>query len=118
MSTWTQRDETLGLVAGLRDALRALMIGDVCEGDLWRLGEDEIGQGLALVGQVRQLAQVAEVALAREGIERGLPTQSSWSAHDWLTTAESEAAAVPSAGHVSSVVRVAQASTIRTPRRA
>lgn len=111
MSTMTQRDEATGLAPGLRDALRALMVGAAEDGGLWHLGDEEVTDALSVMGQVRQLMDVAEVALVREGVHRGLPTESSWSVHDWVSNAEAQRAPVPSARQVASVVRVAQADT-------
>lgn len=109
----TQWDEATGVAPGLRDALRSLMVGVAGEGDFWRLGDEEVADALSVVGQVRQLVEVAEVALVREGMERGLPSESSWSAHDWVSTVEGERAPVPPVRHVASVVRVARGGSSR-----
>ncbi|MGO1165429.1 MAG: DUF222 domain-containing protein [Janibacter sp.] len=114
MSTMTQWGEAPGVVPGLRDALRSLMVGAAGDGDLWRLGDEEVTDALSVVGQVRQMVEVAEVALVREGMERGLPAESSWSAHDWVSTAEGERAPVPPVRHVASTVRVARGGAARS----
>lgn len=92
----------------LRDALRS-MIGCTDDADsVWRLAEDEVSEGLATVGQLRQLLDVAEVTLVREGLTRGLPAQESWSPHDWVSHCEAKGAPVPDGRQVSTVVRVAK----------
>ncbi|MGO1165381.1 MAG: DUF222 domain-containing protein [Janibacter sp.] len=127
MSTMTQWDEGPGMVPGLRDALRSLTLGatptpasdavgptDVTtgsEGGLWRQSDAELTEALAVIGQVRLLVEVAEVAVVREGLERGLPGETAWSPHDWVTRAEGERAPDPSVRHVGSVVRVAKSGT-------
>ncbi|WP_338749673.1 HNH endonuclease signature motif containing protein [Janibacter alittae] len=144
MSTVAQWHEGDGLVPGLREALRSLMLGagadrarpaaagegraapggmaDACDGDgaggaagvgdgLWRRSDTEITEALAVVGQVRQLLEVAEVSLVREGLHRGLPSEASWSAHDWVARAEGQRAPDPAMRHIASVVRVARAGT-------
>lgn len=74
-----------GLMPHLRDAVRSL-IGATHDADTtWQLGEGEIVDALALMGEMRQLIDVAEVAMVREGLERGLPAQEAWSPHDWVT---------------------------------
>lgn len=94
-----------GLAPGLRDALRSLLGAD---GATWQLPDGEVAGCLSVIGQARQLLEVAEVALVREGVERGLPAQGSWSVHDWVSTAEGEHAPLPPVRHVAQVVRVAQ----------
>lgn len=92
----------------LRDAVRSL-IGATGDADsVWRLGEDEIAEGLSAVGQLRQLLDLAEVTMVREGLERGLPAQDSWSARDWVSTSEAERAPVPDGRQVARVVRLAK----------
>ncbi len=76
---------------------------------VWQAPDSDVGEALALVGQVRQLTQAAEVALAREGISRGLPGESSWSPVDWVGVSEGRRAPRPTVGHAASVVRVATA---------
>lgn len=98
----------VGVMPDLRDALRSL-VGATGDADsVWRLGEDEVGEGLAVVGQLRRLVDVAEVALVREGLERGLPAQGSWSAQDWVSRAEAMRAPVPEGRQVARAVRVAK----------
>lgn len=114
------------MVPALRDALRSLALGAAPEsagdaettgagtggeGGLWRQSDAELTEALAVIGQVRQLVEIAEVAVVREGLERGLPGETAWSAHDWVTRAEGERAPDPSVRHVGSVVRVAKAGT-------
>ncbi|WP_346007901.1 HNH endonuclease signature motif containing protein [Janibacter terrae] len=96
-----------GLMGGLRDALRSLVYSD--PGTAWQLPDPDVADGLALIGRARQLLEVAEVQLVREGISRGLPGQGSWSAHDWVGVNEGRRAPRPSAQHVARVVRVAGA---------
>lgn len=112
----TQWDEALDMAPALRDALRALMQGAVGEDHVWRLGDAEVTDALAVVGQVRQLLEVAEVNLVREGLQRGLPAEASWSPHDWVTRAEGRRAPDPSAWHAARVVRVAQVGTAMAGR--
>lgn len=120
------------MVPGLRDALRSLTLGATpdtasdavgptdmttgSEGGLWRQSDAELAEALAVIGQVRQLVEVAEVAVVREGLERGLPGETAWSPHDWVTRAEGERAPDPSIRHVGSVVRVARAGTTMAGR--
>ena len=151
MSAMAEWDAGDGMVPGLREALRSLMLGAgadnaraVGEGGtpaggvagpagtdgtggvaglagtdgvagagsgLWRRSDDEITDALSTVGQMRQLLEVAEVALVREGLQRGLPSESSWSAQDWVTRAEGQRAPDPTVQHTASVVRVAKAAT-------
>lgn len=102
--TWSES----GIVPGLRDALRS-MIGARGDGErAWQLGAAEVEEGLAAVGELRQLLDVAEVTLVREGVSRGLPKDASWSDHDWVTRAESTRAPSPQTRHVSGVLRVAK----------
>lgn len=111
MSMAVREQQVFGVAPGLRDALRALMLGAAGEEGLWRLGDAEVTDALGVIGQARALLEVAEVALVREGLERGLPSESAWSAHDWVTRAEGQRACDPGARHVASVVRVAQSGT-------
>ena len=108
MTAMAAFDGGVGLVPGLRDALRALTIGVAGEGELWRLAEEEVGDGLAVLGQIRQLADVAEVALVGEGLERGLPGQGSWSVQDWVARAEAQRAPAPPVREVAQAVHVAR----------
>ncbi|WP_068264993.1 HNH endonuclease signature motif containing protein [Janibacter limosus] len=108
MSEATVRYADPGLLPGLRDALRALMRGDVST--IWQVPDSDVGEVLALVGQIRQRTERAEVAAVREGVSRGLPTQESWSVRDWVGVNEGRRAPRPSVRHVGSVVRVAEAS--------
>jgi len=62
MSTTAVRDEALGMVPGLRDALRSLVGSAPARDETWRL---------AAVGRLRQLIETAEVALVREGWSGG-----------------------------------------------
>ncbi len=105
----TQWGEGPGVESGLRDALRSLTVGALGLGELWRLGEDEVAEALSVVGQVRRVLEVAEVALVGEGLTRGLPGQGSWSVHDWVAAAEGRAAPAPPVRHVASVARLAGA---------
>lgn len=70
------------MVPGLRDALRSLLGSEPAPDETWRLADSEVVAGLAAVGRS------AEVALVREGVERGLPGESAWSPHDWMTRVE------------------------------
>ncbi|WP_211596778.1 HNH endonuclease signature motif containing protein [Janibacter terrae] len=96
-----------GLVTGLRDAVRALLYTD--ESTAWQAADGQIADALSAIGQARQLLESAEVALVAEGICRGLPGESSWSAHDWVGVSEGRRAPRPSTQHVAQVVRVASA---------
>ena len=132
MSTMTQWPDGPQVVPAMRDALRSLTAGvppmaasdsaEVAgvatggEGGLWRHSDAELTETLAVIGQMRQLVEIAEVAVVREGLERGLPGETGWSAHDWVTRAEGEQAPDPSVRHVSSVVRVAKAGTTMAGR--
>lgn len=111
MSMMARVQQEFGVAPGLRDALRSLMLGAAGEDGLWRLGDAEITDALGVIGQARALLEVAEVGLVREGLERGLPSESAWSAHDWVTRAEGQRACDPGTRHVASVVRVAQSGT-------
>ncbi len=96
-----------GVLAGLRDALHALQSAD--PRSVWQAPDADMGEALALIGEIRQLTDVAEVTVAREGIGRGLPAEEAWSAHDWVSVSEGRRAPRPAIRHVASVVRVAQA---------
>lgn len=96
------------VMPGLRDALRSMIATTADAHSVWRLGEDEVSEGLAAVGQLRQLLDIAEVTLVREGLLRGLPAQESWSPHDWVSHCEAKGAPVPDGRQVSKVVRVAK----------
>ncbi|WP_338751770.1 HNH endonuclease signature motif containing protein [Janibacter alittae] len=98
----------LGVLSHLRDAARSLVGAGDAAGSIWQLGEAEVADGLATVGALRQLLDVAEVALVREGLERGLPAQESWSAQDWVCRAEAQRAPTPEGRHVAQVLRVAK----------
>ena len=105
MSTTTQWREGPGVLPVLRDALEGLSSADP---QTWRLADEQVAAGLSTVGQVRALLDVAEVALVREGVERGLPAEAGRTPHDWVSCLEGEAAPVPPIGHVACVVRVAK----------
>lgn len=109
MSAETAQYADRGLAPGLRDAVRALMCAD--PRSVWQLPDQEVADALATIGQARQLLEVAEVALVREGVARGLPAESSWSAQDWVGVSEGRHAPRPSTRHVAAVVRVADAAT-------
>ncbi len=98
----------LGIMPHLRDAARSLVGASDERETSWQLGEDEIAEGLALLGQLRQLMDVAEVALVGEGLERGLPAQESWSANDWVTRAKAANAPAPQTRQVAQVLQVAK----------
>lgn len=112
MSVGTVRDGDSGLLPGLRDALRAVVSADMRT--VWQVPDADVSDALAVVGQARQLLESAEVALVREGVMRGLPAESSWSVHDWVSVSEGRRAPRPATGHVASVVRVARATVTRT----
>ena len=97
-----------GVMPHLRDALRSLTGAAGDRETTWQLGEGEIADGLAVLGQMRQLMDVAEVALVGEGLGRGLPAQESWSSHDWVTRAESAGAPAPQTRQIAQVLRVAK----------
>lgn len=103
----TVRHSDPGVLPGMSDALRALMTTDPLSA--WQLPDSEVVAALGVLGRVRQLLEVAEVALVREGLTRGLPTTQSWSDHDWVGACEGSRAPRPAHGHVASVVRVARA---------
>ncbi|WP_277453554.1 HNH endonuclease signature motif containing protein [Janibacter sp. DB-40] len=111
MAMTARWDEGYGTAPGLRDALRSLLQGAGGGGELWRLGDAEVADALAVVGQARALLEIAEVDLVREGLQRGLPGESSWSPADWVTRSEGQRAPDPSVRHTASVVRVARAGT-------
>ena len=96
-----------GVLPGLRDALRCMIFGGGGE-DAWRLADDEVELGLSTIGALRQLADVAEVALVREGVQRGIPADQSWSPQDWVSRCEGRDAPEPPRRHVASVLRVAK----------
>ncbi|WP_068254668.1 HNH endonuclease signature motif containing protein [Janibacter corallicola] len=96
-----------GVLPGLRDALRCMVFGGSGE-DAWRLADDEVELGLSTIGALRQLADVAEVALVREGVQRGIPAEQSWSPQDWVNRCEGQDAPEPPRRHVSSALRVAK----------
>lgn len=107
MSAATVRYGDPGVLLGLRDSLRALATTDT--ETVWQAPDGDVSEALAVVGQARQLLEAAEVALVREGITRGLPTQESWSVRDWVGVSEGRRAPRPTVRHVASVVRVAEA---------
>lgn len=109
MSVETVRYGDPGVLSGLRDSLRGLTVTDT--DTLWQVPDGDIGEALAVIGQARQLLEAAEVALVREGIVRGLPTQEAWSVHDWVGVSEGRGAPRPPVRHVASVVRVATVGT-------
>lgn len=107
MSESTLRFHDPGVLPGLRVALRGLLMSD--SDSVWQCPDSDVAEALALVGQLRQLTQGAEVAVAREGISRGLPGESSWSPVDWVGVCEGRRAPRPAVGHSASIVRVAKA---------
>ena len=111
MSVGTVRDGDSGLLPGLRDALRAVVSADMRT--VWQVPDADVSDALAVIGQARQLLESAEVALVREGVTRGLPAQSSWSVHDWVSVSQGRRAPRPATGHVACVVRVAKATVTR-----
>lgn len=94
-----------GLLDGVLSAARALED----TGESWRLADREVEAALAAVGRARQLLEVAEVTLVREGVGRGLPAESSWSPVDWVARCEGGSAPAPDVRHSARVVRVAEA---------
>ena len=98
-----------GVLPGLRDALRSLISSDT--DSVWQLPDGQVTEALAVIGQARQLLEVSEVAVVREGVARGLPTQSSWSPTDWVGVHEGRRAPRPTIRHAASVVRLAKAAT-------
>ena len=94
-------------VPAIRDALRSLIGGDL--DSVWQAPDREVTDGLAAIGQARLLLEAAEVALVREGMVRGLPSESAWGPHDWVRVAEGSHAPTPATGHVAAVVRTARA---------
>lgn len=107
---------TPGVVPGLRDVLRSLVTTDT--ESVWQLGDEEVAEGLAGIGRARQLLEAVEVSLIREGVQRGLPSESGWSAHDWVSAVEGERAPLPPMGHVSAAVRVGRAGATQVGTRA
>ncbi len=105
---WRERP---GTATGVREALRVLLEAAGGEGEVWRLPDEGITGALSDIQQVRGLLETVEVALVREGLERGLPQESSWSAHDWVTRVEGQRAPDPGPRHVAAVVRVATTGT-------
>lgn len=92
--------------SGLRGALHALQSAD--PRSVWQAPDADLGEALALIGEIRQLTEVAEVSVTREGIGRGLPAEEAWSAHDWVSVSEGRRAPRPAIRHVASVVRMAR----------
>lgn len=107
MSVATMQWEAQRLVPGLRDALRSLMTSG--SQGLWQAPDADLAVGLAAIGRARALLEAAELAIVREGISRGVPTQESWSDADWVAVSEGRYAPRPPVGQVASVVRVARA---------
>lgn len=103
-ATWCE----MGILPRLRDALRSFIAVGDASATTWQLGSEEVAEGLAAVGELRQLLEIAEVALVREGVTRGLSKDASWSEHDWVTRTEATRAPAPETRHVARVLRVAK----------
>lgn len=88
-----------------------VLVDEVCASSeaAWRLGDAAVGDALAEIGRLRQRLAVAEVALAREGVVRGLPREAGWSEHDWVCRHEGRSAPDPEVRHVGQVLAVARA---------
>ena len=101
--------ETRGatLPEALGRALDSLAAGEPAS--TWSLSDAGVADGLGMVGEIRHLLEVAEVALTREGVSRGLPQAAGWGAHDWVARTEGQRAPAPPPRHVAQVLRVAQA---------
>lgn len=93
------------MLPGVRTALGAM---SAAGSETWQLADREVEGCLSMLGQVRSLIEVAEVALVREGVERGLPGEVSRTPHDWVSCLEGAAAPQPDIAHVASVVRLAK----------
>lgn len=104
----TAMQSRVGILPGLRDALQSMLGVAEERGTAWQLGADEVTDSLATVGELRHLLDVAEVALVREGVGRGLPKEDSWSDHDWVTRSQARRSPAPETRHVSRVLRVAK----------
>ena len=106
-----QQRELPGTAPGVREALRSLLESAGGRDRLWQLADDEVTEALSDVARVRQLLDIAEVALVREGLGRGLPGETAWTERDWVSRAEGQRCPDPSGRHTSQVVRMARAGT-------
>ncbi|GAB3117889.1 hypothetical protein GCM10027055_30390 [Janibacter alkaliphilus] len=90
-------------------AAAADLVDGASRSGTWRLSDAEIAEALAELGRLRHLATVAEVALLRDGLSRGLPRDGGWGDHDWATRCEGDRAPDPAPGHVAQALRLARA---------
>lgn len=87
----------------------AAVIDELTAGGWWRLAEEDLGQVLAVAGQVRHAMERLEAHATAEAITRGLPGQQGLSAVDYLIRIAGQYAPEPSRGHALSTVRIAEA---------
>lgn len=62
MTTAAVEFREFGIVPGLSDALRGLVGASAGRGT-WQLSDAEVAEGLGMLGRMRQMLEVAEVAL-------------------------------------------------------
>ena len=103
-------DPGSGALPEVLASARALIGPEMAE-RVWQLPGDQVEHALGELGALRHALDVLEVALAREGVDRGLPAESGYGLRDWLARVEGTDAPSPSSAHIGQVVRVAAAAT-------
>lgn len=89
-------------LAGLDKALGASLVG---------LTEEQVEQALGLVGWARHRLSRLEMAVAADGMDRGLPGQGGFTETNWVLVTEAAHTQAPSPAHAAQVVRLAKAGT-------
>ena len=108
---WGREPTTPRVLALLRAAADEVDAG--AEEPRWRLCDEDLAEALSLLGRLRAASERLEVGVVTEALERGLPTEQGWGAHDWVARHASTTAPAAAHSHVSRVCCMARAS-VRT----
>jgi hypothetical protein len=102
-----------GLLAWLASGTQALEKAAVEPG--WAVDETGLATAMSLLGQLRSLTDRLEVTVTSEVLTRGTAEPTGLSTVDWIVDRQGTAAPRPDPRRVTTVVRVAEATTGREP---